>query len=424
MSGGRDKGARHALALAAAVVPTRIMRVFEGFWTVPLGLGLGGVLLALSVGPMAGALGGAWIDPDGGRAALSAVAGGVMSVTGIVFSLTFVALSITAQQLSPRILDYVLRDRATQLLIGLALATFLFAAISLGLGSDEARARFAVSVPMALALAAGTLGMVVIFAHRMTRVMRSEEMISRLGDAFARAVRGLAEGPAGCTPVRLAPGARAVIEAEMGAAEVVRAGEAGYVARIDHAGLVRLAEGHDLVIALAVRENDHVLPGMPVARVLGFHPDGAAGPRDVAARIALTDRRVPAWGADYEAAALSEAALRALSPGINDPASAISCINRLAEGIAILAADGPPPEVLGDGGRVARLVLPPKRAVDFLEGAVLPVAVAGQGDYRVRGRLERLVGHLAALAADEAERAAIEGFGMRIAAREDAAFGG
>ncbi|MBK0400715.1 DUF2254 domain-containing protein [Limibaculum sp. M0105] len=421
MSGGGPEG-WHGLAVR---LPVRIARAFEGIWTVPLALALAGLVLALVVGPLGTMLGAAsWVDPDGGRAALSAVAGGVMSVAGIVFSLTFVALSITAQQLSPRILDYVLRGRVTQVLIGLALATFLFAAISLALSSDAEPWRFGVAVPLALGLATATLGAVVIFVHSMTRVMRSEDMVSRLGRAFARAARQLIAGPAGCVPVRLSPGARAVIDEELAGAEIVRAGEAGYVARIDHAGLVRLAAANDLVIALSVRENDHLLPGMPVARVLGLHPDGAVGARNIAALVALTDRRTPAWGADYEAAALSEAALRALSPGINDPASAISCLNLLFEGIAILAADGPPPDVLGDGERVARLVLPPKRAREFLTGAVLPVAVAGQGDFRLRARLEALLGHLAALTGDDEERRAIEAFALRVDAREDDAFSG
>ncbi|MDT8345354.1 MAG: DUF2254 family protein, partial [Thermohalobaculum sp.] len=296
-------------------------------------------------------------------------------------------------------------------------------AISLALADDAAPRRFDIAVPLALALAAGTLAAVVLFAHRMTRVMRSDEMVARLAGAFTGAVRRLIAGPAGCTALRLPGAARAVLDEELAGAAVIRAGEAGHVARIDHAGLVALAERHDLVIALAVRENDHLLPGMALARVLGMHPDGAVAAGDIAALVELADRRVPAEGADYEAAALSEAALRALSPGINDPASALACLNGLAEGIAILAAEGPPPDVLGGPGRVARLVLPPKRAGDFLEAAVLPVAVAGQGDYRVRARLDLLLAHLGGLAAVADDRRAIEGFRLRVGARADAAFG-
>jgi uncharacterized membrane protein len=411
-------------------LPMRLLRLFEGFWTVPLALGAAGLLLALLTGPLAGLAGhdaadtvGGWVGPEGGRAALSAVAGGVMSVAGIVFSLTFVALSITAQQLSPRILDYVLRERVTQVLIGLALATFLFATVSLAASDAANGVRLAFAVPIALLLASATLGSVVIFAHSMTRVMRTETMVARLGEAFSKAISRIVEPPEGTVALRLPEGARIVLEQELDTAPEIRAGEAGHVARIDAAGLVALAEERDFVVAVTVRENDHVLPGMVVARVLGLKAGEGQDRRRIAALIELAERRAPSDGADYEAASLSEAALRALSPGINDPATAISCLNRLAEGIAIVAADGPPPEVLGGAGRVARLIVPPRRASDFALAAILPVAVAGQGDYRVRARIAGILAHLETMAEDEAEARALAALAMRIEAREGPEFG-
>ena len=412
-----------AILHQASRVPMGVFRMFEGIWTVPLALALLGIALALAVMPIGRALGydgmvnGAdWIDPEGGRAALSAVASGVMGIAGIVFSLTFVALTITAQQLSPRILDYVVRERVTQVLIGLALATFLFATISLAIGSGGAEWRLRIAVPIALLLASATLATVVVFGHGMTKVMRIEEMVARLGAAFVAEARALAAPPDGCQAVRLPETARHMLEEEMREGREVRATGAGYVARIDCAALLELAAAQDLVIRLAVRENDHILPGISLARVLGAHGEAAEVARAIEAAIDLTDRRMPSGRADYEAAALSEAALRALSPSLNDPATAISCLNRIFEGLAVLAETGSAPEVLGGANRLARLILPSRRIVDFLEGAVLPIAVAAQADYRVRRRILTLLAHLGTLVEDPADRAGIVAFTARVEA--------
>lgn len=341
--------------------------------------------------------------------------------------MTFVALSITAQQLSPRILDFVLRERMTQVLVGLALATFLFATISLANSPSAEPARFGIAVPIALPLATATLAFVVLFVHAMTRVMRSEEMVARLGKGFTAAARSLVDGPSGCRPVQLPGQARAVIDTELGRADPVSVSGAGYVAQIDYAGLIRLAETNDLVIAVDVRENDHLLTGERVARVLGLHSESGVGAAEISEFFALGDRRTPAWGAGYEAAALSEAALRALSPGVNDPATALSCVNRLVEGMAILASEGPPPTVFGadscdNQARVARLLLPSRGVEDFLESALLPVAVAGQRDYRIRRRLAGALTRLAELARETGDRRAIEAFALRVAQRADPVF--
>ncbi len=402
--------------LLARVAPAPVKRAFEGFWSVPILIALLGLAVVTAIhftpraampAPLLDAL--ALIEEDGARAVLSVVAGSVMTVATMVFSIAFVALSITAQQLSPRMLDFVLRDRAMQMLIGAALATFLFAGAALMFGSARDHWRLALSAPLALAAAAWVLFTAVVFVYRMTRIMRPDEMVARRGDAFCAAARGLSEPPDGCGAADAAQAA--ALERALASRRALTAPSAGYVGRIDLAGLAALACAQDALIALEARANDYLTPGQTYGRAAGLDADADA---DVAALLGMTDRREPDDGAIYEAQALSEAAVRALSPGINDPATAIACLNRLFEGMIEIAAADPAPRALTDAEGAARLLRPPYGVAEILAEAAAPIAHFGAGDPAVTARLRALTAQLHAAARRPADRAAADAFAARL----------
>lgn len=402
------------------LVPSPVLRLFEGFWATPLVLSLLGIGLAALIQTISGAtIGDGWIryfegiDVAGTRSALSVIAGSMVSLVTLVFSLTFVALSITAQQLSPRILDIVLRERSAQVLLGIGLTTFLYAAIMLSFGDSRGAWRLGMAMPPALFLAAASLVVVVLFAHRMTRVMRAEELVASLGSRFVADIAVLREPPAGCLAC---DGEVADIEREAATATLVTADQAGYVGTVDYAGLAAYAQENDLKIVLTVGASDFLMPRVPIARVIGLHEASEEPTAAIERALNLTDRREATHTAAYEAAALCEAALRAMSPGINDPATAISCLNRLFEGLAVLAAEPAPPRLLtaeaddedGDGGKVWRVLRKPREVPEFLEDAVHPIVAASRGDRRVMARIGALADQLVEIAKRPRDRGAIE----------------
>lgn len=400
------------------LVPGHVLRLIEGFWAIPLLMSLAGIGLSAGIQLVPeSAVGPGWrrsfgsIDVEGAQSALSVIAGGMVSLIALVFSLTFVALSITAQQLSPRILDFVLRERSAQSLLGLALATLIYAAITLYLGDANGAWRVGLAMPPSLLLALATLVMVVVFAHGMTRVMRADEMVARIGNHFVADMHALLRPPAGS---RAAGGDTDAFETLFEAAAQVTATRAGYVGTIDYKHLIAFAAKRDLRILLQVRESAFLLPGVPLARIIGLH-DGTRPPGTVIqAALNLTDRREPTDVAGYEAAALCEAALRALSPGINDPATAISCVNRLFEGLAVLVSADPPPRLLAGADGVARLLRPPREVPEFLANAVVPIVAAARRDARTLDRIDTLAGQLDALSDDPRARSSIADLRRRV----------
>ncbi len=115
------------------------------------------------------------------------------------------------------------------------------------------------------------------------------------------------------------PKAAADLRAALADAPAVRATETGYLGAVDYPGLLAWAAENDLCIELLWRENAFVLEGIPAARLLGGDRlDADEIARRVTEYVNLTDRRVIGETAEYEASSLCEAALRALSPGVND----------------------------------------------------------------------------------------------------------
>ena len=357
----------------------------------------------------------------------------MITTVSIVFSLSFVALTLTSQQIGPRIIDFWLRSNATQALLGLSLAAF-FAALSglLAMTQTSEDGRVALmAVAFAAVLGSLALVAVVLFATRMSEAIRADATVARIGDAFVTACRagkvrmGVAEADA-------AAALEALAEAE---GVVIRADAAGYLGDMDLDALAGWAGSHGLRLIVLPRENDHVLPGRPLARVLGQHGDPSELETALRGRLALTSRRRRSGVADFEGDALAEVALRALSPSINDPFTAMACIDRIAEGCCVLARLGPPsrlrwadgggdggaPGGPDDGGKRVAIVAAQSCGAAWLAPRLLhPVLDAGRDKAVVLERAAQALSDIARIAWLEEDRAAVRRLLDRVKRAADA----
>ncbi|MDF2231408.1 DUF2254 domain-containing protein [Albimonas sp. CAU 1670] len=323
-------------------------------------------------------------DADAARDLLTMIAGGMVTVISIVFSLSFVALTLTSQQIGPRIIDFWLQANVTQALLGLSLSAF-FAALS-GLlvltQGDPGGASSLTAVLIASVLGSLTLVAVVLFATRMSEAIRADATVARVGDMFVAAVAQDKAPRADAAEHREAVELEALARAE---GRAIPAATAGYLASVDLDGLADWARGHGLRLALLARENDHLLPGAPLALALGMHhADGAGGVEDaLRARLALTPRRRRTGVADFEGDALAEIAMRALSPSLNDPFTAMACLDRILEGCLRLAALGAPSRLRREPGGEAIVAAPGCGAAWLAPRLIHPVIEAGRDHAQV-----------------------------------------
>lgn len=310
-------------------------------------------------------------EPDGARTVLGAIAGSMITVAGTVFSITIVALSLASSQFGPRLLRNFLSDRGNQAVLGTFIATFLYCILVMRRVYSDAGEAIAdvpaVSVSVAIVLAVVSLGVLIYFIHHIAQSMQAGHIVSSVYEELKTQVEHLFPKEAGgAVEPSIRKDEMENLEAAIDSAgKQIISIESGYIQGVDADGLLLLAERHDLVLRIALRPGDFVLPGATLALMLPHEKrQGEEGstedlPRKIRDCFALDIFRTPHQNIEFGIDQIVEVAVRALSPGINDPFTATACIDRLGAVLALLTnRETPSPYRTCSSGKL-RLVVPP-----------------------------------------------------------------
>ena len=361
----------------------QVRRLREALWLVPtacVGLGTGLSFFA------------SWVDaqatfslfnggPDGARAVLTTIASSMMTFIGVVFSVTMLVLQLASNQFSPRVMRTFLRDRASQWVLGLFIGTFSYCLMTLrtvwaGGVSREVQVP-ALSVWLAIVLAIGCVLSFVFFIHHVAQAIRAVNVLQRIGDEtrvqlgalYPEAVSD--DAPPEVLPVA-APGAR-----------VLRSRRGGVLTAVNAEALWNEVRRAGASVALVPYVGDFVAPGRPLFTVLD-----ATRPIDddvLRGAVALEPERNVEQDAAFGVRQLVDVAQRALSPGINDPTTAVQAIDQLHDVLMRLARQRFPVAVQREGE--AQLVLPRPGWDAYVHLAVDEIRRAGSGSMQVVRRL-------------------------------------
>ncbi len=291
---------------------------------------------------------------------IAVIAGSIIGVGGVAFSITMVALTLTSGQYGPKILRNFLEDRTSKVTLGLFLGSYAYSLITLSGFTLVETPRF--SLLGALASAFAALFAFVQFMHRTATDLQADQIVQRIGRQLHHTLSDMADvkhGPRrsddtahwrratrGCRRFELA------------------ATQHGYVQAIDYQGLSRLCAKHDCTLMVRARAGDFLIGG------LGAFSVYAANQREIEGILQETRRhvvvgpvRTPVQDAEHAISQLSQLAARALSPGINDPGTAITCIDWFTRALAeIVDRDLPGCIVSDDEGNPRLLIRTPRFA--------------------------------------------------------------
>ena len=262
----------------------------------------------------------------GARTLLGAVASSTIGVAGTVFSITIAALSLAAGQMGPRLLRNFTRDRGNQFTLGVFLGTFSYALMVLRSvrARDEGEFVPHLSLTLSIVLAFICVGTLVYFVGHMAGRINVDTVIELVSaDVRASMVRlSTTDEQTPAPPDSFWQGATPVA-----------ASNHGYLQKLDVEGLAAWAEEHACAILLRVRPGDYVFPNS----VIGYVQPAVAGAAEaVGDAVALGPQRVSSEDLEYSVRQLVEVAVRALSPGINDPHTAMSALDRLGSALCSL----------------------------------------------------------------------------------------
>ncbi|MFI9653713.1 DUF2254 domain-containing protein [Guyparkeria sp. GHLCS8-2] len=392
----------------------------SSFWFIPAMLVAGAVALAAVAGRVdrltvvEGWLAIGWSftgGAEGASAVLGIIAGSMATIAGVVFSMTLVTLSLASSQLGPRLLRSFMRDPPTQIVLGTYVATFLYCVlVVLTIRRSDAYAFVPqLSVTLGVLLAVISLGMLIYFIHHVAISIQANQVIARVGSELIDVLEGLfpetiGQGPAGKSAE--IPGA-AFLRLLSREGEPVGASGDGYLQFVDASALMALAVREDVVIRLECRPGHYVVAGRPLLRVWPASQRGDEFAREVNAAFALGNQRTP--GQDIESAIneLVEIAVRALSSGINDPFTAIACVDRLGSAFCRLATREMPSPYRYDSKGQLRVIAPSPSFPTMLDAGFDQIRQHGRANVAVSIRLMDTLALITAFAHRPADRAAL-----------------
>jgi uncharacterized membrane protein len=381
---GAPHGAGHGAAPTRHLWWSMISRLRDAwealnssYWFLPAALGVGAFLLSLATLSVDRRLPQDWllrldtdalpmIQSEGARGVLTTVASSMITVAGVVFSLTLLVLTQASSQFGPRLLNNFMRDRTNQFVLGIFVATFVYALLVLrvvtGGDGDSGIPAFVphLSMLVALVLTFFTVAVLVYFFHHIAQSVRVTHLLADVDDALRSRLEDLNErdpdehGSDREEPEQIALAIPLDFRDDLG---VVPAGRGGYLQAVDADGLVAKAAGANAVVRIVPVVGAFVMRGAPLAEV---HPATAAGALSAAIHRAVAlgpDRSLTQDLAFYFDEFL-EIALRALSPSMNDPFTARSCIDRIGQGLLLLDRRRLPRQVHVDEDGVVRAFVP------------------------------------------------------------------
>ncbi|MFN3595660.1 MAG: DUF2254 domain-containing protein [Rubricoccaceae bacterium] len=405
--------------------------VQSSYWFIPSLMTLGAIALSFALTTLDGVLGPDWMGrvswlyankPEGARAVLSTIASSMIGVAGVTFSITIASVVYASGQYGPRLLTNFMRDRGNQVTLGTFIATFIYCLLVLRTVRDAQEESDAfspaddvvgafvphVAILTGLVLALASIAVLIYFIHHIPSSIHVSNVLAGVGRDLERKVRALFPHRIGDRPGTPDDVARGDLpERFYEDAARVRADGSGYVQGVDVETVLGLATAHDLLLRLQHRPGDFVSDGD--ALLLVWPPEALSDElcRKLRRAYAWGDQRTPVQDARFLVNELVEIASRALSPGVNDPFTAITCIDWLGSALKALAdADMPGAARVDETGRL-RVIAHPTSFEEFVEamfGQLRPYAAA---DVNAARRVLHALGEAAPHLGTDARRQAV-----------------
>lgn len=302
------------------------------------------------------------ISQEAVQSILEILATSLLTVSVFALSTLVSALSSASASTSPRAVPLIVGDRAAQTSISVFIGAFLFsilAILGLSAGIYSSASRLLL-FSVTLAVVALVIVALIRWIAQISDIGRVGHTIERVEKATAAALGRLSDHPLyDCRALDGQPKGKAVC-----------ADRLGYVQHFDAARLQRLAEQHDLQIAITALPGAYVSPVRPLMKVEGVFDDELAV--ELVEAFVVDGSRSFDNDPRFGLSVLAEIADRALSQAVNDPGTAIDVLGRLTRLLSEWA-----PEPPGEDAVNQRIAVPALNAKDLIEDAFRPIARDG-----------------------------------------------
>ena len=342
---------------------------------------------------------------EGSRGMLSSIASSMITVAGVTFSITIVALSQASSQYSSRILRNFMRDRGNQAVLGVFLGIFTYCLLVLRAirGGDEGVFVPSLSVFGGVVLAFVGIGFLIFFIHHAARSLQASSVIAGASAETRKTID------------QLFPDILQSTEAEPKVAEeiagalaersqiVIPAPGSGYIQAYDEESLIELAAVHDVVLRLHSGVGEFAILDTPLVSVYARRPLSVELVEDIQSAYSISSERTIEQDPSFGIRQIVDIALKALSPGVNDTTTALTCVDHLTAINVQLANRRIARPVIREDGEL-RIIVRGPHFESFIEESFNEIRISARGNATVIGRLLQSLQSIAAMTDNETRK--------------------
>jgi uncharacterized membrane protein len=352
-------------------------------------------------------------DPQVAQVILAGIAASIMTVVSIVFAILLMTLTLASMQFSPRIIVSFSRDRVTQWTLGIFLGTFLYCMAALPAARSFPHPFAPVATVLgAMALALICVGLLLFFIHHISQAISVNHIVDRIAVETEAMIDEIMPWPhllnhhvEDAEPLRPNPSEVAVMSEA-----------SGYIRFVDTRRLVAIAKHYHVTIRVLRRVGHFVPAGIPLIMVSKGNRLPPEGTAELLAAFDLGPTRTLQQDVEFGVLQIVDVALKAISPAVNDPTTAINCIDQLSRILIRFASREPPEELLYDPPGIVRASIGSIHFERLLDAALEQIRMYSKTDVAVSLRLLRALGDIAASTPDAEFRRILVERGMRTVA--------
>jgi uncharacterized membrane protein len=351
-------------------------------------------------------------DPQVAQVILSGIATSIMTVVSIVFAILLMTLTLASMQFSPRIIVSFAKDRVTQWTLGVFLGTFSYCMAALPTAHSLPQPFAPVfTVFAAMLLALTCVAWLLYFIHHISQAISVSHIVDRIASETEAMIDDVMPQPRG-NQISMESEL-----AELSTWDIPLLSEAsGYIRFIDTTRLVALAKVNHVKIRAVRRVGQFVPAGTPLLMAYKANRLSPESRSEILGAFDLGPSRTLQQDVEFGVLQIVDIALKAISPAVNDPTTAVTCVDQLSRILIRFASRELPAPVLYDPPGIARVNIPWIGFDGLLRSAFEQIRLYSKSDVAVSLRMLRALGDIAWTNLEAAFRRALCEEGRRIVA--------
>jgi len=276
---------------------------------------------------------------DSARSILSTISGAMIGVAGTVFSVTLVALTLASSQLGPRLIKNFMYVRLNQIVLGSYVSTYLYCLIVLNSIRESNGFIFipSLSVLLAIIAAIANIILLIVFIHQIAVSIQADKVISDISAFISKQVKLLFPEKMGDEPDTEDELPVDAIKSKYSYNTSIKTQKNGYLQYIDSEGMLNAVINFNALLELNYRSGDYIVEGVELGKIYTNKKVEEVELEKIISHFVIGKTKTPQQDIEYSIHQMVEIAVRALSPGVNDPYTAITCVDNLTATMCYLA---------------------------------------------------------------------------------------